>query len=100
MAYQDFKSYIADKYMDLLYREISDYVGAHHDGIGFHGHSVLSLCEQRVENIEVKSLRCVAQPDPFVKIDVNVTDWEHRSMMPTGRLNGLLFIWMHRSETV
>ena len=73
MAYQDFKSYIADKYMDLLHREISDYVGAHHDGIGFHGHSVLSLCEQRVENIEVKSLRCVDQPDPFVKIDVNVT---------------------------
>lgn len=73
MAYQDFKSYIADKYMNLLQREISDYVGAHHDGIGFHGHSVLSLCEQRVENIEVKSLRCVDQPGPFVKIDVNVT---------------------------
>lgn len=73
MAYQDFKSYIADKYMDLLHREISDYVEAHHDGIGFHGHSVLTLCEQRVENIEVKSLRCVDQPDPFVKIDVNVT---------------------------
>lgn len=73
MAYQDFKSYIADKYMDLLHREISDYVGAHHDGLGFHGHSVLSLCEQRVENIEVKSFRCVDQPDPFVKIDVNVT---------------------------
>ena len=73
MAYQDFKSYIADKYMDLLHREISDYVSAHHDGIGFHGHSVLSLCEQRVENIDVKSLRCVDQPDPFVKIDVNVT---------------------------
>ncbi len=73
MAYQDFKSYIADKYMDLLHREISDYVGAHHDGIGFHGHNVLSLCEQRIENIDVKSIRCVDQPDPFVKIDVNVT---------------------------
>lgn len=73
MAYQDFKSYIADKYMDLLHREISDYVGTHHDGIGFHGHNVLSLCEQRIENIDVKSIRCVDQPDPFVKIDVNVT---------------------------
>lgn len=73
MAYQDFKSYIADKYMDLLHREISDYVEAHHDGIGFHGHNLLSLCEQRIENIDVKSIRCVDQPDPFVKIDVNVT---------------------------
>lgn len=73
MAYQDFKSYIADKHKELLYREISDYVKHHHDGLGFHGHNVMSLCDERIENIDVKSLRCVDAPDPFVKIDVNAT---------------------------
>lgn len=56
MAYQDFKSYIADKHKDLLHREISDYVKKHHDGLGFHGHNVMSLCDERIENIDVKSL--------------------------------------------
>ena len=73
MAYQDFKSYIVDKHKELLYREISDYVKHHHDGLGFHGHNVMSLCDERIENIDVKSLRCVDAPDPFVKIDVNAT---------------------------
>lgn len=73
MTYQDFKSYIADKHKDLLHREITEYVKQHHDGLGFHGFNVMSLCEERIENIDVKSLRCVDAPDPFVRIDVNVT---------------------------
>lgn len=58
MAYKDFKSYIQDKYGDLLTTAIKEYVDKHHDGIGFHGFNVLSLAEQKIENVEVKSLIC------------------------------------------
>lgn len=58
MAYTDFKSYIQDKYCDLLTEAIQKFVNEHHDGIGFHGFNVLSLAEQRIENVEVKSLVC------------------------------------------
>ena len=43
MAYKDFKSYIQDKYCDLLTTAIKEYVDNHHDGIGFHDFNVLSL---------------------------------------------------------
>lgn len=56
--YADFKSYIQDKYSLLLTEAIQKFVNEHHDGIGFHGFNVLSLSEQRIENIEVKSLVC------------------------------------------
>ncbi len=58
MAYKDFKSYIQDKYCDLLTTAIKEYVDNHHDGLGFHGFSVLSLLKQKIENVEVKSLIC------------------------------------------
>ena len=40
MAYKDFKSYIQDKYYDLLTAAIKEYVDNHHDGIGFHDFNV------------------------------------------------------------
>ena len=58
MAYSDFKSYIQDKYCDVLTEAIQAFVNTHHDGIGFHGINVLSIAEQKVENVEVKSLVC------------------------------------------
>lgn len=58
MAYTDFKSYIQDKYSDLLTEAIQKFVNEHHDGIGFHGFNVLSLANQKIENVEVKSLVC------------------------------------------
>lgn len=58
MAYKDFKSYIQDKYYDLLTAAIKEYVDNHHDGIGFHDFNVLSLLKQKIENVEVKSLVC------------------------------------------
>lgn len=58
MAYKDFKSYIQDKYCDLLITAIKEYVDNHHDEIGFHDFNVLSLLKQKVENVEVKSLVC------------------------------------------
>lgn len=58
MAYKDFKSYIQDKYCDLLTTAIKEYVDNHHDGIGFHDFNVLSLLKQKIENVEVKSLVC------------------------------------------
>lgn len=58
MAYTDFKSYFQDKYSDMLAEAIQAFVNKHHDGIGFHGINVLSIADQKVENIEVKSLVC------------------------------------------
>lgn len=58
MVYTDFKSYIQDKYEDLLTDAVQEYVNKHHDGIGFHGFNVLSLAEQKIENLQVKSLIC------------------------------------------
>ena len=58
MAYSDFKSYIQDKYCDLLTSAIQEFVDKHHDGIGFHGFNALSITEQKIENVEVKSLVC------------------------------------------
>ena len=58
MAYKDFKSYIQDNYYDLLASAIKEYVDKHHDGIGFHGMNVLSLIDQKIENVEVKSIVC------------------------------------------
>lgn len=58
MAYSDFKSYIQDKYCDVLTEAIQAFVNKHHDGIGFHGINVLSIAEQKVENVDVKSLVC------------------------------------------
>ena len=58
MAYTDFKSYFQDKYSDMLAEAIQAFVNKHHDGIGFHGINVLSITDQKVENIEVKSLVC------------------------------------------
>lgn len=58
MAYTDFKSYFQDKYSDMLAEAIQAFVNKHHDGIGFHAINVLSITDQKVENIEVKSLLC------------------------------------------
>ncbi|KSV58132.1 helix-turn-helix domain-containing protein [Acetivibrio ethanolgignens] len=71
--YSDFKSYIQDKYAAYLLRQVSDYVNKNHDGQGFHTLNVLSICDQKVDNLSVKSLRCTDMPDPFVKIAVNLT---------------------------
>lgn len=56
--YTDFKNYIQDKYSDILTVAIQEFVDKHHDGIGFHGFNVLSIANQKVENVEVKSLVC------------------------------------------
>lgn len=73
VKYSDFKSYIQDKYAVYLLRQISDFVNKNHDGQGFHTLNVLSICDQKVDNLSVKSLRCTDMPDPFVKIAVNLT---------------------------
>ncbi len=71
--YSDFKSYIQDKYVVYLLRQVSDFVNKNHDGQGFHTLNVLSICDQKVDDLSVKSLRCTDMPDPFVKIAVNLT---------------------------
>ena len=73
MAYTDFKTYIQDKFADYLLKQVSAFVNEYHDGIGFHTLNVLSVCDQEVDNLMVKSIRCTDMPDPFIKIEINAT---------------------------
>ena len=72
MAYSSFKEYIGINYGDVLQAEIEGYVKKHHDGQGFHSLNVLSLLEQKAENIQVMSLGCRNDVGPRVEIDVHV----------------------------
>ena len=58
MAYTDFKTYIQDKFADYLLKQVSAFDNEYHDGIGFHTLNVLSVCDQEVDNLIVKSIRC------------------------------------------
>ena len=71
MAYKDFKSYIQANYKQLLTEKIRDFVNKNHDGLGFHSFGVLSLLDQKVENLEVRSLTCHDDIGPRIKIDVH-----------------------------
>lgn len=71
--YEDFKSYIQANYEDLLVKEVTAYVKANHDGQGFHSLNVVSLLEQKVENLTVESLRCHDDIGYYISIDVNLS---------------------------
>lgn len=71
--FADFKSFLQANYGKYFLQVISDFIERNHDGNGFHSLNVLSLCKQRTENLQVKSLRCIDAPGSLVKIDVNVT---------------------------
>ena len=72
MGYPDFKTYIQDKHSSLLQDEIAIYVKNCHDGIGFHSYSVLSVCEETVDNVEVHSVKCHEGLGDLITMDVNV----------------------------
>ena len=71
--YPDFKSYIQANYEKYLKEQVFNFMQNNHDGLGFHSLNVLSVCDQEVDNLEVKSLRCTDLPDPYIKIEVNLT---------------------------
>jgi len=73
LAYKDFKSYIQANYKDLLKEEILKYVNRSHDGLGFHHINVLSLCNQDIENVTVRTLTCHDDIGPLIKIDVHAS---------------------------
>ena len=68
MAYADFKSYLQANYRDILENDITELMKKTHDGNGFHSFSVLSVCEQREENTEIKSIRCHDDIGPLIKL--------------------------------
>lgn len=70
--YKDFKSYIQANYGDLLQEKIQKYIDEHHDGRGFHAYGVISLLDQKIENMQVMSLTCREVLGPKVEIDVHV----------------------------
>lgn len=72
MAYADFKSFLQENYANMLQEAISEFVNKTHDGLGFHSINVLSLCDQKIENVKIKSLRCHSDIYPFIKIEINL----------------------------
>lgn len=73
MAYADFKSFLEDKYTYYLLEQVSRFVNKNHDGLGFHSINVLSICDQSVENLCIKSVRCSDMPGSYLKIEINLT---------------------------
>ena len=73
MAYADFKSYLQANYKDMLENEITALVGKSYDGGSFRPFHTLSVCEQKAENAEIKSIRCHDDIGPLIKIEINVT---------------------------
>ena len=71
MVYSDFKSYIQDHYKDVLKSQIFKFVNKNHDAHGFHSINVLSLCEQKVDNVEVKTMLCHDDIGPYIKMDIH-----------------------------
>ena len=71
--YNDFKSYIQVNYEDLLNKEILKFVNKSHDGLGFHSVNVISLCEQKIENMNVKSITCHDDIGPLIHIDIHIS---------------------------
>lgn len=72
MSYKSFKEYIEINYGDQLQEQVSQYVKNHHDGQGFHSLNVLSLLDQKIENLQIMSLSCRSDVGPRIEIDVHV----------------------------
>lgn len=72
MSYKSFKEYIEINYGDQLQEQVSQYVKNHHDGQGFHSLNVLSLLDQKIENLQVMSLSCRRDVGPRIEIDAHV----------------------------
>lgn len=58
MPYDDFKSYIQDKYCGIIIDAIQEFVEKNRNRTEIQDLNALSTMKQIVENIEVKSLRC------------------------------------------
>ena len=71
MAYADFKSYIQDHYSGLLTAEITKYVEQNHDANGFHSINVLSLCDQKVDNVQVQTMLCREDIDAYILMEIH-----------------------------
>lgn len=71
--YNDFKSYIQANYEDLLNKELLKFVNKSHDGLGFHSVNVISLCDQKIENISVKAITCHDDIGPLIRIDIHTS---------------------------
>ncbi|MCR4638250.1 helix-turn-helix transcriptional regulator [Ruminococcus sp.] len=71
--YPDLKSYLQSNYIELFTSEIQKFVDNNYDGGGFHSINVLSLLKHKIENVEVKALKCHDAPGPIVKMDVGLS---------------------------
>lgn len=71
MAYPNFKSYIQDKYESRLTASIEEFINLKHDGLGFHAYNVLSLCDQKIENLNIKYMVCHDDIGPMITMDIH-----------------------------
>ncbi|MGO5066441.1 MULTISPECIES: hypothetical protein [unclassified Clostridium] len=70
MAYKDFKSYLQANYKKRIEVYIEEFVNMKHDGIGFNSINV-SVCDQEVENTEIKRLCCHDDIGPMIRMDIH-----------------------------
>ena len=69
MAYADFKSYIQEKYSEYLQREVVYFVSKDDQYVETLN---TSMCNLKVDNLEVKFVRCTDMPESFIKIEINL----------------------------
>lgn len=70
--YADLKSFVQDKYYDLLSSEIQKFVDQNLDGNGFHSINVVSLLQHKVDNLVVKTICCQEAGLHTIKMRVGV----------------------------
>lgn len=71
--YKDFKSYIQANYEKNLNQEILKFVKKSYDGLGFHSINVTSLCENKIENVNINFITCRDDIGPLIQIDIHVS---------------------------
>ncbi|MDI7817363.1 hypothetical protein QMM58_13360 [Clostridioides difficile] len=69
--YKDFKSYMQANYIEQIKDEIESFVDNSHDGLGFHSLNVLSVCDQKVDKVEIKTMMCHDDLGPMIRMDIH-----------------------------
>ena len=52
-------------------KSIGEFINQKHDGIGFHSYNVLSVCDQRVENVKIKYMVCHDDIGSMIRMDIH-----------------------------
>lgn len=71
MAYADFKSYIQANYENVLLEEVSKYINENDSVHVVNPISAIPLCEQKVDNLQIKTMFCHNDVGASIKMDIH-----------------------------